>query len=424
MSRMDSNDYQVNLYKSKKLASGLDKQDIKYANRDYVLSFLEHQPGLSRIQLAKLTGMSPTSMTRIMDELMSLDLIQEIEGEYSGVGRRSVQLALNPDAFHVLGLTISECTFSFCIANYCGEILFKKTYSHDLKPGIAQEELVDCCYHTYQTFLSDYLMQTPDYPTTLIKVMGVSFPGTVSSESKIVLSCPCFGWGKNIDFLNNLESRFQLCLVVENDIKASLINEYYRHPKHQSDTMAFLSLDYGIGVAFMQNGVLLKGIHSGAGEIAHIIIPKQSQRDELQTEPEKSFYSSRLCYEELLHEANASGLKVENIVELSGLYKTGDALAVVYCESVSHYLASLLNVIICLYNPEKIILGGITLHEFPELIDLALKHQDFFYQDIADGIQIELTYEKEDEALFGSTVLATKFYRNHLLHKQFYGRES
>lgn len=416
LSSTKPNSFKVNSF-------GLGKQDIKYANRDYILSFIEQQPGLSRIQLAKMTGMSPTSMTRIMEELLSLDLIQEIEGEYSGVGRRSVQLALNPDAFHVLGLTISECSFSFCIANYCGEILFKKIYPHDLIPGVTQEELVDYCYHTYQTFLSDYLLQDPDYTPSIIKVIGVSFPGTVSSESKVVLSCPCFGWGKNNEFLSNLESRFQLCLVVENDIKASLINEYYRHPNHQSDTMAFLSLDYGIGVAFMQNGVLLKGIHSGAGEIAHIIIPKQVPTDELQTEPEKCFYSSRLCYEELLHEANAFGLKVRSIVELSNLYNAKDTLAVTYSESVSQYLASLLNVIICLYNPEKIILGGIALHEFPELINLALKHQDFFHQDIADGIQIELTYEKEDEALFGSTVLATKFYRNHLLHKQFYGIE-
>lgn len=394
---------------------GLDKGDIKVANRQMVLALLDENQPLSRIMLAKITQMSPTSMTRMILELTELGLVIPVDSPYSGIGRKSTMLAINPEAYYILGLNITEVAVSFCMMNARMESVYTISELHGLKRGVSAEELAYFCYHLYQRFQKQILDNKPTFPFEIVKHIGISFPGTVDSIKQYVLSAPCFAWHEERTLCPLIKKLFQLPIVIENDIKASMINEYYRYPQQRADTMAFLTLDYGVGCAVMHNGTLLRGFNSGAGEIAHIRIP-----DNLKS-PTKSeyLYYGYLFYDHILEIAEEKGLKAGSIKEIVQHYAQKHPIAVMMIESISHYLASLFSLIICAYNPEKIILGGAVLHEAPILKDLALAQAEYYYHDIAKNIQINFTCETRDEALLGGALIALKQYRDDLVLQSF-----
>lgn len=394
---------------------GLNKYDIKVANRIMVIELLENNPPLSRIQLAKMTGMSPTSMTRIINELMDLNLVKDVECEYKGIGRKSSMLSINPDAFYVLGLYICSSKISFCIMNYKLEALSIQEYPCIFSSSLTSVDLVDFCYEKYLIFIADFSKKYADFSMSRIKMMGISFPGTVDSYGKYIISSPCFHWKKETNFCKYCEEKFALPIAIENDIKASIYNEYHRHPSHRADSVAFLSLDYGTGCSFMLNGKILKGFHSGAGEIAHIVFPN----DTLCSQSCCGHIARQLCYSGILRRAASSGLKVSSMKELNSAYHTGDSAAIELFNELSSYIACMINIILCLYNPEKIILGGLIFHEAPVLLSLALKNQDLFYQEISEDIIIEFTHEEKEEPLWGCAVIALHNYRTKLIETSF-----
>lgn len=399
------------------MKEGLSKLDIKVANRKMILTLLENNQALSRIRLAKMTNMSPTSMTRIIQELSDLNLVIPVDGDYSGIGRKSIMLSTNSEAFYILGLNINEATITFCIMNYSLESLYYKTQNHHFthRTSVSPRDLVDYCYTVYQSFQAEILIKDKEFSFAKIKKLGISFAGTVDSEEKYVISCPCFAWNEDRTMCRYFEEVFQMPISIENDTKASLINEYYRYPKHRADSIAFFTFDWGIGCSVMYNGKLIKGFHSGAGELAHIIIP------DFMINPinHRIFYSRPLFYNGIQRMAADRGFHFATLKELEVAYHEGNEIIIALFEEVSHYIASLFNIIICMYNPEKVILGGNVFHEAPVLIDLALSHKEYLYSDISKNISFELTYEKSDEALLGGAVIAVKQYRNELIAKKF-----
>lgn len=303
--------------------------------------------------------------------------------------------------------------------NFKMEPIFHKLVYMDSSKKISQKDLVDLCYSEYLIFLKE-----SDFSEKIIKIIGISFPGSVDSQKKYIISCPCFNWKKDYTFCSYFEEKFKKPICIENDVKASLINEYYRHPTHRASSIAFLVLDNGIGCSFMQNGIILKGINNGAGEIAHITLDHPHSKTYCCSEAESCYcppedYRYNLCTSYILYLAREAGLQCKTIKDLSNAYLEGNSLAIAFFKSISVQVSAILNLIICLYNPEKIILGGYTMHTAPFLLDLALSNTDLFYQDVAENIKIELTLEPENEPILGGAVVALNYHRDKLIESSF-----
>ena len=69
--------------------------------------------GISRVQIAEITGQSRASVTNITADLIKKNLIYEKESRESTTpGRRRVELAINPDATYVAGIKLSSSRIS------------------------------------------------------------------------------------------------------------------------------------------------------------------------------------------------------------------------------------------------------------------------------------------------------------------------
>ena len=112
---------------------------MKQLNVSAVLKVIKDNGSLSRAEIAKLTGLTPASVTNITKFLIEDKfLIESKVGESSG-GRPPIILELNADARYVIGVGIGVGVIDVVITNLSANIIIKKSliiederYDYDL----------------------------------------------------------------------------------------------------------------------------------------------------------------------------------------------------------------------------------------------------------------------------------------------------
>src|SRR5690348_9346930 len=86
--------------------SAVDPSRMREHNRSLVLRILWEQQPISAADLARATGMSPSTMSGLVQELEEVGLVATIGPRPTHTGRRAVPLELAPESFAALGVEI------------------------------------------------------------------------------------------------------------------------------------------------------------------------------------------------------------------------------------------------------------------------------------------------------------------------------
>jgi glucokinase len=101
---------------------------MRQQNRAIVLTTIQAQGPISRVDLANLLGLNPATITRITRDLIEEGLVKEEgEGENKGAGRKPVLLHFNHGARLVVGIDIGSKQMTGVIADLAGNILARRT---------------------------------------------------------------------------------------------------------------------------------------------------------------------------------------------------------------------------------------------------------------------------------------------------------
>jgi len=96
---------------------------IKEINQNLILNLIKNQGPISRTDLARLSRLSPASVSGITAHLIASNMVQETgEGESRG-GRRPVLLRLNKKAGFVVGLKLMENALTIALTDLDANIL-------------------------------------------------------------------------------------------------------------------------------------------------------------------------------------------------------------------------------------------------------------------------------------------------------------
>lgn len=371
------------------------KSDIKLNNRILVLNLIKEYHAVSRIQLAKITNMSPTSMTRIVNDLKELNLVCEVETASNRLGRKATMIAINKDAFYSLGVAIEHNQIRIALIDSTYEVLFMMEYELCFEEKSCSE-IAEFVYLKYPEFIFLAEEATALSLREDLSCIGVSFPGIVDDQHKTIITSPILGEEVGEKLRNHLIHLFQLPVYVENDIKASLYNEYYRFIGKEEASIAYVYLDTGIGAALMINGEIYRGNAFGAGELAYASMNKEQQGQ----------FFTNLTYHKLLECARKHGLATSNLAEVETACKHQEEKAIEWVDYVAGEVAKLLNIVNVFYNPSKILLGGSVIRELPELVGRVAEKKELFYQVLYGEQQITATHQPVGGEAVGAAIVA------------------
>ena len=248
MRKIDLNNFRV--------ASSETARDI---NRRIVLNLVrQHQP-ISRASLARRSGMQRSTVSAIMEQLLSERWVVEGATGHLPRGRKPTFLHLNPDRAGIIGVDIQPDTTTLAVSSMDMRILAHESMTTGRDPKDFIERL--------GRRIMD-LMRA--HPRKSYEGIGISVPGRVDVASHRLTFAPNLHWN-DVDFKTPLEQLTSLPVELENAANACALAELWsgRHGGGVSHLIA-VTVSEGIGVGMIMNGQLLRGTQGITGEFGHV----------------------------------------------------------------------------------------------------------------------------------------------------------
>lgn len=241
---------------------GQNLVDLRGVNLNVLLSAIWENAPISRVSLSEVTGLAPSSITRLIRHLSSQGLIIETGKGQSSGGRQPILIAPNPGAGIILSLDLSGSQIRGGVFDAANQGIRQVESPFD---GLGPENI------GRQIFaLADELLRDQPLGERPLLGIGVSSPGVVSGEvvSNHTLKLHHF------PLQTLLEERYHVPVLVQNDSRVAALTEKYYGAGRQVDDFIYVLLSDGIGAGLILNGELYNGPLEIAGEIGHTIVDR------------------------------------------------------------------------------------------------------------------------------------------------------
>ena len=344
--------------------SGATNQNLRAHNLSLALRHILANPGaINRAGIAAQTGISRATMSRLVDELIATDLVEESDDKLSTGGRGRPTSVLSPASGTViaLGLQVNISVLGAYLVDLSGNVLARETLEGDFSGSNPQATLRKLAR------MGRRVLHAGREEGTVFLGSALALPGLVSGDT--LVTAPNLGW-KNIPFdelTHPLHDLHVTLIANEADLAAFAV----AHPRpgvpEGPASFIYVSGEVGIGGGLVINHQPLSGAHGWSGEIGHICV-----------EPQGNVCScgARGCLETiagLKALCRAAGLEDESsareLTQLAGhSAKAQDALA-----NAGHALGQALAGVVNTVDISQVYLGGLvaetalyllpTLHE-------------------------------------------------------------
>jgi len=329
-------------------ASG-DLQLLKRINRSVLLRLVRGQKDLSRARLASLSGLTKSTVSALVRELLDEHWLSEAAAPVAtrAMGRPSTPLNIDTSKRVLIGVEIAvDCVRLVCVS-LSGVILTQTEQALiDRQPAKACEQVGK---------LVGLLCRQLAEKQLILSGVGVCLPGAIDGALGLVRLAPNLGW-RDLPFMAMLTAEFAKLGVpaaqihLQNDADAAALGEY-EFGRGDEDALIFINCDVGVGAGVVLNDQLFTGFRGAAGEIGHSI---------LQVDGPLCSCGRRGCAEVFI---GAPALAGQRGVAAAG-----------------KYLGALLQNLDAMFNPHVIVLGGRSCTDHPGLIKTAIQTQQAYAQ--------------------------------------------
>ncbi|WP_454344103.1 ROK family protein [Streptomyces canus] len=253
-------------------------------------SVLEHGP-VARSTIARLTGLSPASVTDYCSRFTELGLIRESETprRSQGVGRPHVPVDLDASRFVVGGVHVAVPHTTVALLDLRGRVVAARELRHDRDDGDGRhgrhgtDNGADRHARADRADRADapaVLARAADALAALLarfprlRCLGVGFAagGWVDRDSGTVVEHPLLGWHE-VPVRELLGVRTGLPVHVDGHARALVNAERLFGRARGSRSMLHLFVGTMVDAAFATHGEVHHGPRSQAGAIAHLSVP-------------------------------------------------------------------------------------------------------------------------------------------------------
>ncbi|SHJ25252.1 Sugar kinase of the NBD/HSP70 family, may contain an N-terminal HTH domain [Palleronia salina] len=340
--------------------SRADSGDSAVPLRQQVFESVRAGGALSRVEIARMLGVSPGSVTQAAADLIAAGYLQEVEtaprdGETTR-GRPPVGLAVNPAAGTVAGIKISEAGHSAVLYDFAGGALADMTLPGAVRP-LSRAEVKA----TVAQLLDGLLGQT-GITRDQVAAVGLGMPGFIDGETGQALWSSMLS-DANLPLTELLSDHLGCPVIIDNDANLMTLAELWFGDGRDVSNFAVVTIEHGVGMGLVLNNRLYRGGRGLGTELGHT---------KVQLDGALCRCGQRGCLEAyvadyaLVREASTaldwSGKDLlgprEMLSELYDHAKAGNTAARSIFRRAGRYLAVGLANVVNLFDPELIILSG------------------------------------------------------------------
>lgn len=255
---------------ARRRGGGMTPSSVRLSNLALVLSaVLGAQPPVSRADVAGGLGLTRSTVSRLVDELIDSGFL--IEGIPISVprGRPGVPLAAAPNRLTALGMEVNADRIAAMVVDLTGAVIGAGTDVVDVIATGPEEALKR---------LQSLALSLLDSLAEDIRITGshLAIPALVDRTGTTVIRAPNLGWDgvQPVHHLKKLLTGRDWGFRVSNDVDCSALTLLYDFPGHIRDGGSFIYVpgEVGIGSSVVIDGQQLTGRRGWASELGHVCV--------------------------------------------------------------------------------------------------------------------------------------------------------
>ncbi len=337
--------------------SALDAESRGRPLSHTVLELIWQQREISRADIARHTGLSRSTVSEIVSELLGVELVLEAGDGPSRGGRRPILLAFNDAAHVILGVDMGSTHVSVMLTDLRGRELDweHREYPVRTDPEGTERLIAELC--------AAALSRHEGSRKRLLGV-GVAVPSPVDPLRPRQVSDVLLPHWSGHGVMEQLQFTHGVPVLVENDANLGALAEHWWGAGRGLDDFMYVKLGTGVGGGHIIRGEIYRGSTGVAGEIGHTVIspggPPCScgNRGCLETSVGTRALLERA--KDLVDEFPESDLRSGELTveRIENAALAGDPLAVTVVGEAAKHLAAAVAGALNLMNPAAVILGG------------------------------------------------------------------
>ncbi|TKK85204.1 ROK family transcriptional regulator [Herbidospora galbida] len=333
-------------------------------NQAVVLDQIQLTDGISRVEIAERTGLTPQTVSGIVRRLIDEGMVREDgASRVLNGGKPRTTLRLNPDARAAVGVHFDPVKLTCTVVDLLGRPLAVRR--RPVTPGTDPADVVAA-----MAALVDEVLAESQVPPSRVLGVGLAAPGPLDQNRGLIVAPPQLANWTRVPVQRMLADATGLPVTLDNDATAAAVAERWSGAGKGVAHFAYLYFGTGIGGGLILNHQVYRGGSLNAGEFGHSTV--------LADGPE-CYCGNHGCLERLVnpsalveqvHErlaAGRPGVLSETFaldparVDLAAILRAaadGDPLAVEVIDEAARHVASVAVSVANFVDVDLIVLGG------------------------------------------------------------------
>ncbi|WP_405520240.1 ROK family protein [Streptomyces canus] len=233
--------------------------------------------GISRLELAERTGLTPQAVSKITARLREEGLAVEAGHRASTGGKRRTVLRLVPGAGHAVGVHLDRDALRAVLVDLAGTVVAGRCAALDL--GAGAEAVVEAVAGEVEVLAKGVRGENGTgaagadtvaaEPLPALLGVGVALPGPLDHTRGVLHRVTGFPEWDGFPLRDALARRLGVPVVVDKDTNAAALGLAVAGER---GSFAYLHLGTGLGAGLVIDGAVHRGARTGAGEFGHQVV--------------------------------------------------------------------------------------------------------------------------------------------------------
>jgi predicted NBD/HSP70 family sugar kinase len=347
-------------------------------NAYLVLNVIRKHEGISRKDIADITGLSIPSVTKIVNYLSEIGLLSYFMG--LGKNQRKIPFyTFRSDKYAVLGLEFSRTKNVGIVSDLQGTILGRCTI-----------EPISSDYEQMLTKTANELQKLIDTAKKAgmkILGLGIGSPGPIDSYERKLINPPGFYDWKDIYLGEDFENKLKIPVYLEKGTDTSALAEKILGKGRDRDEFIYVEIGEGIGSSIIYNNKIFRGNSKVYSSLGHTTVVVDGPVCECGSRGCLEMYTRESIVLEKLEKAASAEQKKEVFRE------------------TAQYLAAGISNLVLVTGIETVIIGGELIIKYDELFSFLNELiPQWAFPSLKRDIKIERSKLMEDDIAIGGAL--------------------
>jgi predicted NBD/HSP70 family sugar kinase len=371
-----------------------------------LLAALDHGP-VARSTIARLTGLSPSAVSRQCSELLDIGLLRENieEAAPKGVGRPHIPVDVHDDGPVVCGLHIGVPHVTLALVDLRGRVIARERLPHPRRPD--PDWVLSRAAERIPAFLTEWLAGRTVWG------LGVASGGWVDPVTGAIVDHPPLGW-QGVPVRDRIADATGLPVQVDSHCRALARAEQLFGDDRARSSIVHLFVGSVVDAAFGSAAVIHHGPRSAAGAVAHLPLAERTdpcecgRRGCLQAAVSEQALTRRAREERVIDK--------HSFAELVAAARAGNARAVALFRERARLVGAAAALLLDVLNPEVLVVVEAGVMAVPECLDVLrseVRSRSALPRDPREAV-VASSFPGTVPAVAAGTVMLDRVYRNPL----------